>query len=199
MRKFCPRCEKNSSVVEKRISIKIGKATFSTKAPVCEKCKSYALTPELRREMDQWGREQTRSIAEPQPVFSAAAHQFAEEMARKHGLSKVPLCRALTAFYLNKVVNRKDFQNLAGFLKTKESNELLGGGSKSKICVPVNYMLFRKLQTFSEVWKTTPAKAIEEAVIFGLSALSHEEANFKILAEIAKSLEGYIADYALVA
>jgi hypothetical protein len=199
MKMFCLHCEDNTKVVEKKIALKIGKATFSTKTLVCGKCKSYALTPKIREEMDKWGRDLSKSIAEPQPVFSEATHKFAEEMARKYGLSKVPLFRALTAFYLNKVVNREDFQDLAEFIRSHDSNNLLDGGKKSKVCVPVNYMLFKKLQTFTEVWKTTHAKAIEEAVIFGLSALSHEEANFQILAEIAKSLEGYITDYALVA
>src|SRR4051812_42394941 len=107
-KRFCPHCEDNANVIEKKISIPVGSEAFTTKTFVCKKCGRYALTPQIRREMDEWGRKLTKNVIEPQPVFSDAAHQFAEEMATQYGLKRVPLFRVFTAFYLSHVVNHED-------------------------------------------------------------------------------------------
>jgi hypothetical protein len=59
--------------------------------------------------------------------------------------------------------------------------------------------MYRKLQTFSEVWDVPHAKVIEEAVLFGLTALSSQKENFERLKAIAESLQQYIADIAQAA
>lgn len=97
--RVCPYCEKDTQVVEKRVSIPMGVEAFVTKTLVCKKCRRYALTPEVRREMDNWGRRLTKNIIEPQPSFAEAVHQFAEQMAAQYGLKRVPFFRVLTAFY----------------------------------------------------------------------------------------------------
>jgi hypothetical protein len=106
-KRFCPHCEDNTNVVERKISIPVGSETFVVKTNVCKKCGSYELTPQIRKEMDQWGRTLTKNIIEPQPIFSEATHRFAEEMATHYGLKRVPFLRVLTAFYLNRVVTVK--------------------------------------------------------------------------------------------
>lgn len=198
-KRFCPNCEDDTNVVEKKVSIPVGAETFTTKTLVCKKCGRYALTPEVRREMDDWGRKLTKNIIEPQPIFTEAAHQFAEEMAAQYGLKRVPLFRVLAAFYLNRVVNREDFQELKRYCETHVSQKFLSEGGRLKVSVPIRYLMFRKLQTFSEVWNVPHAKVIEEAVLFGLAALSSKEENLEKLKAIADSLQQYIADIAQAA
>jgi hypothetical protein len=199
MKRFCPYCEEEKQVVEKKISIPVGNETFSVKTSVCKKCGRYALTPEIRKKMDQWGKSLTKNIIEPQPVFSEAVHRFAEGMAGKHGLKRVPFFRVLTAFYLNRIVGREDFPELKKFCLEHASKKLLAEGARSKVSVPIRYLMFRKIQTFSEVWEIPAAKAIEEAVIFGLTVLSQETENFEKLKKISESLQDYIADFAQAA
>tara|TARA_Y100000590_G_scaffold409570_1_gene501864 strand:+ start:169 stop:768 length:600 start_codon:yes stop_codon:yes gene_type:complete len=196
--RYCPNCESNKSVVEKKISIPVGNVSFSTKTLVCKECKHYELTPKIIKEMDEWGRGLTKNIVEPQPIFNEATHQFAEEMAKQYGLKRVPFFRLLTVYYLNHVVNRKDFHEIKKFCDEHSAKELFEG-SRSKVSVPIRYLLFRKLQTFSEVWEVTHAKAIEEAVLFGLTVLSAEKNNFDTLKQIAENLQQYIADVAQAA
>ncbi|MBI2606838.1 MAG: hypothetical protein HYW49_12235 [Deltaproteobacteria bacterium] len=198
-KRFCPHCEDDKNVVERKVSIPVGAESFSTRTLVCKECGHYALTSEIRREMDEWGRSLTKNIIEPQPIFSEAAHRFAEEMAARHGIKRVPLFRVLTAFYLNRVVNRDDFQELKKFCESHASRKLLEEGTRSKVSVPIRYLMYRKLQTFSEVWKVPHAKAIEEAVLFGLTVLSCKGENFDRLKTIAESLQQYIADVAQAA
>lgn len=197
--RFCPHCEDDTNVVEKKISIPVGAEAFTTKTFVCKKCGNYALTPEVRREMDDWGRKLTKNIVEPQPIFTEAAHQFAEEMATQYGLKRVPFFRVLTAFYLSRIVNRKDFQELKRYCETHVSQNFLSEGGRSKVSVPIRYLMFRKLQTFSEVWDVPHAKVIEEVVLFGLTALSSKKENLEKLRTIADSLQQYIADIAQAA
>lgn len=197
--RVCPHCEEDTAVVEKRVSIPVGVEAFTTKTLVCKKCGLYALTPEVRREMDDWGRRFTKNIIEPQPIFAEAVHQFAEKMATQYGLKRVPFFRVLTAFYLNRVVNRKDFQELKNYCETHVSKKFLSEGDRSKVSVPIRYLMYRKLQTFSEVWGIPHAKVIEEAVLFGLTVLSSEKENFEKLKAISESLRQYIADIAQAA
>lgn len=196
---YCPHCESDESVVEKKISIPVGNESFSTKTLVCKKCGRHQMTPKILREMDEWGRGLTKNIVEPQPIFSEATHRFAEEMANQYGLKRVPFFRVLTAFYLNKVVNREDFEELKKYCDSHAPRELLEKGSRSKVSVPIRYMMYRKLQTFSEVWGASHAKAIEEAVVFGLTVLSLQKDNFEKLKSIAESLQQYITDVAQAA
>lgn len=198
-RTFCPHCETSEHVIEKKVSIPVGNESFSTKTMVCKKCGRYELTPKIRKEMDEWGRALTKNIVEPQPIFSEATHRFAEEMATQYGLKRVPFFRVLTAFYLNRVVNRDDFQELRKFCGTHAPRKLLDEGARSKVSVPIRYLMYRKLQTFSEVWDISHAKAIEEAVLFGLTVLSSKEENFEKLKSIADSLQQYISDIAQAA
>lgn len=196
---FCPNCEDGSQVVEKKISIPVGSESFSTHTLVCKKCGYYALTPKIRKEMDEWGRSLKRNIIEPQPILSEAAHQFAEQMAGQYGMKRVPFIRALTVFYLNHIVGREDFPELKKICETDSSTKLLAEGDRSKVSVPVNYLMYRKLQTFSEVWNVSHAKAIEEATLFGLVVLSRKKENQDKLRLIAESLLQYISDVAQAA
>lgn len=197
--RFCPHCEEDVSVVEKKVSIPVGNESFTAKTLVCKKCGRYALTPEVRNAMEDWGRKLTKNIIEPQPIFTEAVHQFAEKMATQYGLKRVPFFRVLTAFYLSRVVNREDFQELKSYCNSHRSQEFLGKGTKSKVSVPIRYLMYRKLQTFSEVWDIPHAKVIEEAVLFGLTALSSEKENFEKLKAISEALSQYIADVAQAA
>ncbi len=194
--RVCPNCEDETEVVEKKVSIPVGNESFTAKTLVCKKCGRYALTKEIRKEMDAWGRKLSKNIVEPQPIFTEAVHQFAEEMAAQYGMKRVPFFRVLTTFYLNHVVNRKDFQELKSYLETHVSRKFLNEGSRSKVSVPIRYLMYRRLQTFSEVWDASHAKAIEEAVLFGLAVLSSQEKNFEKLKAIAESLQQYITDVA---
>jgi hypothetical protein len=196
---FCPHCEDDSQVVEKKISIPVGNESFSTRTLVCKECGHYALTPKIRKEMDEWGRGLKKNIIEPQPIFSEAAHQFADEMAAQYGMKRVPFFRVLTVFYLNHIVDREDFSELKKICETDSSTKLLAEGDRSKVSVPINYLMYRKLQTFSEVWDVSPAKAIEEAALFGLVVLSRKKENQDKLKAIAESLQQYISDVAQAA
>jgi hypothetical protein len=196
---FCPHCETGEHVAEKKVSIPVGNESFSTKTMACKKCGRFELTPKIRRAMDEWGRALTKNIVEPQPIFSEATHRFAEEMATQHGLKRVPFFRVLTAFYLNRVVSREDFQELKKFCDARAPRKLLDEGTRSKVSVPIRYLMYRKLQTFSEVWGISHAKAIEEAVLFGLTVLSCKEENFEKLKIIADSLQQYISEIAQAA
>lgn len=197
--KFCPRCENDENVVEKKISVPVGNESFSIKTWVCKKCGYFEMTPKIFKEMDKWGRSLRKNIVEPQPVFSEATHRFGEEMGALYGLGRVTLFRILTAFYLNRVVNREDFQELKRFCETHIPRKLLKTGSRSKLSIPIRYLMYRKLQTFSEVWKISHSKAIEEAVLFGLTALSFEAEHFSKLKSIAENLQQYLSDIAQAA
>lgn len=196
---FCPHCETGEHVAEKRVSIPVGNESFTTKTMTCKKCGRYELTPKIRKEMDEWGRALTKNIVEPQPIFSEATHRFAEEMATQYGLKRVPFFRVLTAFYLNRVINREDFQDLKKFCDSHAPRKLLDEGTRSKVSVPVRYLMYRKLQTFSEVWEIPHAKVIEEAVLFGLTVLSCREENYEKLKTISDSLQQYISEIAQAA
>lgn len=196
---FCPNCEREVDLVHKKVEIPIGTEVFCTKMLVCCKCGSYEITPEVRKKMDEWGRKLTKNIIEPQPLFSEAVHQFAEEMAAHYGLKRVPFYRALTAFYLNRIVNREDFTELKRFCENSSALEFLNKGERSKVSIPIRFLLFRKLQIFGQVWNVTPAKAIEEAVLFGLVVLSSKEENFKKLKAIAQNLQQFIQEVAQAA
>ena len=70
-------------------------------------------------------------------------------------------------------------------------------GKKTKVSVPIHYLTFKKLEIFSQVWKTTHAKAIEEAVLFCSEVLTYPDTSR--LKEIAKRFEEFVEDYALAA
>lgn len=106
---------------------------------------------------------------------------------------------SLTAFYLNHVVNRDDFQDLKKFCDTHAPRKLLDEGTRSKVSLPIRYLMYRKLQTFSGVWNVSHAKVIEEAVLFELTVLSCKEENFDKLNAIANSLQQFITDIAQAA
>lgn len=195
----CPVCETVNAIAEKTVSIAVGNEKFKTKTLVCKKCGHFALTPEIRREMDEWGRGLTKNIVEPQPIFSEATQRFAVEMASQYGLKKVPLYRLLTVFYLNHVMDRGDFNQIKNYMDSHESMEFLLEGKKTKVSVPIRYLMFKKLQAFSEVLNMTHAKLIEEAVIFGLVLLANKNSNFEVLKNIAADLQQYIEDLAQAA
>ena len=199
MSRFCLNCEKNTGIAEKKISIPIGNESFRVVTEVCPQCGYYALTPKILREMDEWGMSLKKNIVEPQPFFTKAAHDFAEEIASQYGLKKVPLIRALTTYYLNHIVNRKDFQDIKKYCDHHEAKRLLEKDKKSKVSVPIRYLMYKKLQSFCEVWEIPHAKALEEATLFGLVLLTHEGKNFEKLKNIAASLEQYIAEFAQAA
>lgn len=199
IRRFCPFCEDDRKVVEKKVSIPVGSEAFVTKLFACEKCGRYALTPEIRDKMDEWGRKLTKNIIEPQPIFSEAVHKYAEELAMQYGLKRVAFFRVLTAFYLSRIVNRDDFEEIKQFCANHVSRKLMEEGKRSKISVPIRYLMYRKLQVFSDVWNIPHAKVIEEAVVFGLTVLSCKEDNFEKLKTIVDSLQQYINDIAQAA
>jgi hypothetical protein len=197
--RFCPQCEEKTKIVKEKILIPVGVEAFTTEALVCKKCGLYALTSEIRREMDEWGCKLTRNIVEPQPVFAESVHQFGEEIATQYGLKRVPFFRVLTAFYLSRIASRKDFQELKDYCEKHPSRKLLDEGTRSKVSVPIRYLMYRRLQTFSEVWNIPHAKTIEEAVLFGLTVLSNRDKNLEKLRAITESLQQYIVDVAQAA
>lgn len=196
--RICASCE-TGQLREQSIGIKVGSAVFDTMTMVCLECGAYALTPKVRREMDEWGTKFTRNIVEPQPLFSEASHNFLDEMAIGYGLTKVPFIKILTTFYLNHIVNRPDFGEVKKIFAAHEPRRLLEGGLKAKVSLPIRYLLFRKLQVFCDVWEVSHAKAIEEATLFCLTALTVDEKNLANLKAIAKSLKGFISDTAQAA
>lgn len=195
----CPVCESTSSIIEKTVSIAVGNETFKTKTLVCKKCGHFALTPELRNEMDEWGRALTKNIVEPQPVFTETTQKFATEMASQYGLKKVPFYRLLTVFYMNHVMDRTDFNQIKKYMDTHDSQVFLFKGKKTKVSVPIRYLMFKKLQSFSEILNISQAKLIEEAVVFGLVLLANKNSNFEVLKNIAQDLQQYIEDLAQAA
>lgn len=197
--RFCPHCESDENVALKKVTIPIGKEDFSTKTFVCKACGRYALTPEIRREMDDWGKKLAKNVVEPQPAFTETVHHFAEEMGSVYGMKRVPFFRTLTAFYLYRMVSRPDFAELKEFCAKHPSRELLAEGRSSKVSVPIRYLLYRKLETFSEVWKVPHAKAIEEAVLFGLTVLSSNAENLETLKAISENLKQYLLDVSVAA
>jgi len=185
------------SVSEKRTAIHVGKEVFFAKAMVCNECGRYALTKEIRIELDNWGKSLKKNVIEPQPILSRTMHEFLVETASKYGIKEVPLIKVMTSFYLNHIVTRTDYSELENFLKDQESYALMMKGNKSKISVPIHYLTYKKLQTYCEIWKTTHAKSIEIAVIFCVGLLTYRDT--KRLREIAESLEQFVEDYALAA
>ncbi len=174
----------------------MGKEIFTTKTAVCIKCKHYALTPKVRREIDEWGKRMIKNIVEPQPTFHEASHQFIEKKAAHFSMKKVPFIKALAFYYFNHIVNRADFPELKKYFASHHSEKHLSKGNKSKETVPIRYLMYRKLQTFSEVHNVSHAKAIEEAVLFGLMVLATDNDHFETLKTIAQNLKQYIEDFA---
>jgi len=196
MKHYCPNCETDTTVSEEKISIPMGKEVFTTKTAVCKKCKHYALTPKVRREMDEWGKTMMKNIIEPQPTFHKASHQFIEKMAAHFSMKKVPFIKALTVYYINHIVNRADLPELKKYFESHQSEKHLSGGDKSKETVPIRYLMYRKLQIFSEVRNVSHSKAIEEAVLFGLMVLATDDDHFETLKTISQNLKQYIEDFA---
>jgi hypothetical protein len=195
----CPACEAEKTIVEKIVSISVGNKKFKTKTLACKKCGHFALTPEIRNEMDEWGRGLTKNIVEPQPIFSEATQRFAVEMASQYGLKKVPFYRLLTVFYMNHVMDRIDFIQIKKYMDSHDSQVFLFEGKKTKVSVPIRYLMFKKLRAFSEILNIPKAKLIEEAVIFGLVLLANKNSNFEVLKNIAEDLQQYIEDLAQAA
>jgi hypothetical protein len=184
-------------VKEKSISIPIGREKFRTKTDVCEKCGHYALTPTLRQKMEAWGRSLRKNVIEPQPLFTETTHALLEETASKFGIKKVPLIKAMISFYLNRIVGRNDFEPLKQSVEKQEGYSLMMNGKKVKVSVPIHFLTFKKLDLFSNAWKTTHAKAIEDAVLFCSTVLTYPDTSR--LKEIAKRFEEFVEDYALAA
>ena len=145
---------------------------------------------------NEWGNGRTKNIVESQPIFHEATHQFVEKMALHFSMKKVPFMKALTVFYINHVVNRTDFNVLKEYFEVHDSKRHLNEGAKSKETVPIRYRMFRKLQTFGEVWSVSHAKAIEEAVLFGLMVLAADDEHFETLKAVSQNLKQYIEDFA---
>ena len=198
MKKYCPGCDKNTAVLT-QLSIPIGNQTFQTQAYACPKCKNVEMTPEVRKNMDEWGKSLKKDIISPQPFFSAAAHQFLEEMASQFGMNKFPFIKALTAYYLNVAVATPEISLLKEIAKKHPATALLAEGTKSKITIPINYMLYVKIKTYCDVWETTPAKVIEESVLFCLTVLSVNDNHFAKLKAIADSLRQYMVVFSQAA
>ena len=73
----CPICKDGGKVKEKNISVPIGKEIFRTKTAVYEKCGHYALTPKVRKEMDQCEvlSSSKAFISHEHPIVLRQAHQ----------------------------------------------------------------------------------------------------------------------------
>ena len=197
--KDCPHCEAKGTVSEQEISIPVGKETFKTNTYRCKKCDHYALTPKIRKEMDAWGNALGKNVVEPQPIFTQVQHEYADRLAAQFGITRGPFMKALVVYYLNHLVNQPNYSEIRALCEKHKSKDLMKDGEKSKISVPIKYQLYKKLQTYSEVWDVPVAKAIEEAVIVGLTIFSTNNENYKILQDVAADLKRYIVDYAMAA
>lgn len=189
--KHCHECEKNAAVLTE-VSIPIGNEIFKTKAYSCQKCKAIEMTPKIRKEMDEWGKSLKKDVISPQPFFTEATHHFLDQMASQFGMKKSPFIKALTSYYLNVAVNKPNFLSIQEKISKLPQTSLLNEGTRSKITMPINYMLYSKIKVFCDVWKTTPPKVIEEAVSYGLTLLSVEDENFEVLKKIVEELRQYI-------
>lgn len=197
--KFCVVCEKNCEFTVEKISISVGREAFPTTAEVCKECESYKMTPKMRREMDQWGLGFTKSVVEYQPLLNETVDRYLEEIAARFNLQKTPLVKILLAFYLKDIVSADTFEGMKKWAQREDTHQYTQTGKREKkLGVGLNYIGYKELGLFCEVWNVAPAKAIEEAISFCVCLLEHGKTVSR-LKEIALELEAFVAKSAIAA
>lgn len=76
MKTQCPICIDEGKVKEKVVEIPVGRESFRAKTLVCDACGHHALTPKVRKEMEEWGKNLKKNVIEPQPLFTGTTHAF---------------------------------------------------------------------------------------------------------------------------
>ena len=166
---FCISCE-NDSVVFGKIKIKVGRETFETEAEHCKKCKTVAIDPKLQKKIDEWALQFTKSIVEIQPYFTKDIADKIDFFSNKFNLSKSELIKICTTFYILEMTKIKNFKTLRTELlaETQKKNK----NERTKICVPIKYRLFKKINLYAEAWNLKyDSSAMEEAVLFCMTVL----------------------------
>lgn len=168
---FCLSCETNAVVICKT-QIKVGRETFETSAESCTKCKKVFITPQLQREIDRWALQFTKSIVELQPYFSSDLAEKIDLYSKKFILSKSELMKAFTTFYIAEMAQTKSFKRIREAVLRKAQAKYKG--ERAKICVPIKYLLFKKIGAYAEFWNLGyDANVMEEAVQFCVAVLDN--------------------------
>lgn len=166
---FCISCE-NESVVFGKVKIKVGREHFETEAEHCDKCGTFGMTPQIQKQIDEWAMQFTKSIVELQPYFTQAMMEKITALSQRFSLNKTEFVKLCTTFYLTEMTKIPNFKALRGEVLAEAGEKYQG--ARSKICVPIKYQLFKKIDLFERVWKLEyDANVVEEAVQFCVTVL----------------------------
>lgn len=197
MKQFCGNCEKVSEFREKEIEIPLGRERFRTRAPTCVNCGSSEITQKIRGKMDKWGEKIGKKFIDYQPRLAEVTVECLGQLEAKYSIPRSAMIRCFTISYLTKLVHLPNYKKAKDYLDQHEATKLLEGGMKEPQSVSVSYSLYKTITTTSSAWKMTPAGVLEEATLFCLAILKHDD--IEELREIAKRIEGDIQFYKLVA
>ncbi len=168
---ICASCN-SDSVVFGKTKIKVGREIFETKAEHCEKCGHVAIGPQLQAEIDKWALGFSKSIVELQPYFSEAMLNRVTDLARMFNLSKSEFMKVCTVFFLLRLTRNENFKTLRTEVIRRAQAKYQG--KREKVCVPIKYQLFKKVDLYTRVWKLEyEANVMEEAVQFCVAILDH--------------------------
>lgn len=174
---YCISCETNS-VVFGKTKIKVGRETFETEAEHCTKCKKVAVDSELQKKIDEWAMQFTKSFIELQPYFTTDMHDRISVISNQFSLSKSEFMKACTTFYLMRMTGVPNFKTIRSDVLKKAAAKYKG--DRDKICVPIKYQLFKKINFYTLVWKLDyDANVFEEAVQFCVTILDDHDATIQ--------------------
>jgi len=167
--KFCISCE-NDSVVFGKVKIKVGREYFETEAEHCEKCGTFGMSPQIQKQMDEWAVRFIKSIAELQPYFTAEMMEKIASLSHRFSLNKAEFVKICTTFYVAEMTKVPNFKDLRSEVLAEVQERYKG--TRSKICVPIKYQLFKKIDLFGRVWNLEyDSNVMEEAVQFCVTVL----------------------------
>ncbi|MDZ4677944.1 MAG: hypothetical protein SGI74_10620 [Oligoflexia bacterium] len=166
---FCVACE-TDSVVFGKTKIKVGRETFKTEAEHCRKCKKVAISPKLQKEIDEWALQFTKSIVELQPYFTEGMADKIEFFSNKYNLSKSEFMKVCTTFYILEMTKIKNFKSLRTEVLAEAKKKYKG--ERKKICVPIKYQLFKRIDLYARAWALEyESNVMEEAAQFCVTVL----------------------------
>ncbi len=200
MDKFCGQCEKVTTHQERATDIKVGSRVFTSNINVCSVCGAYERDRDLRNKINEWGDALTVSFDTLQPRLSETIHEYLEHCSKEAGLDKSRLVRAMYAFYLNHAVRHPQFKKVREILKAHESSSTMEVGDTKTIPIRISFRAFRKLETYSLVWKCTPTRGIEDSIKFCISLEATVNSGLNVLlGELANKYREFVQDMALAA
>ena len=172
------------------IEIPVGRETFRTKGEICQKCNAYALTREMRSEMDAWGEGFAANFIDLQPSLPEVLREYIDSVAEKLTLSRAQYIKVMVAFYIVDISNAASAEEIEVSLRDSDLYGILQEGARKTVQFQVRYRTYRELMKLAIIRRSTPTKVVEEIIAFCATLRSEKDA--ERLKEIKARLEAAI-------